>query len=46
MRRVIQLVLFKAALTWVAERPDLVNTALDVGLSEDGTAVVRSYPLP
>lgn len=45
-RRDAQLKLFVAALDHVRERPDLVNTALDVTFDQAGAPVVTVYPLP
>ncbi len=41
-----QLRLFEAALQHVQNRPDLVNTALDVMLDDEGKPVVTAYGLP
>ncbi len=45
VRRQQQLILFEAALEDVAINPDLVNQALDVGVSEGTKIIVRRYTL-
>ncbi len=45
-RRDVQLRLFEAALEHVQDRPDLVNTALDITLDGEGRPVVTAYGLP
>jgi predicted nuclease of predicted toxin-antitoxin system len=46
VRRRAQLELFGAALDWVRESPDLVNTTLDVRFDGEGRPVVTPYRLP
>ena len=46
VRRRQQLLLFNAALDDLAIDPDLINQALDIAFSEDGSITVRRYSLP
>lgn len=46
VRRAAQLALFEAALDHVRERPDLVNTALDVAFDAAGRPVVATHGVP
>lgn len=46
VRRRQQILLFEAALDDLAINPDLVNQALDIAFSGDGSVAVRRYLLP